>query len=180
MNPRPSRIPGDRSRQGQALIEMTVALVAILAILAALLQIGILSRVHLETINEARGHAAQYAIGDTYQSMTPSAQIIQSWSEGDDNRRYSRDDASAIGSGLFLRQNVLPVGRPDQLQHYVPGNRFYRLQYNDPIAEEFEFVRGTYESDPVPLLPVVRHLLYNAETIRLESESVTVWTKGID
>jgi hypothetical protein len=171
---------GGRTRRGQALIEMTVALVAILAILAALLQIGLLSRVHLDTIGEARGNAAQYAISDTYQSMQPSADMIQSWSEGDDGRRYSRDDAVALGSGQFLRQSVIPVSRPAELQRLVPGNRFFSLQNNDPVAEEFEFVRGTAESRPVPLLPVVRHLLYNAETIRLEAQAVTVWTKGID
>lgn len=171
---------GWRSGRGQALIEMTVALVAILAILAALLQIGLLSRIHLDTIDEARGNAAQYAIGDTYQSMMPSAKLIQGWSEGDDGRRYSRDDASTLGSGAYLRQSVVSVAHPDQLQSLVPGNRFYRLQQNEPIIDEFDFVRGTAESRPVPLLPVVRHLLYNAESIRLEAESVTVWTKGID
>ncbi len=169
-----------RAKGGQALIEMTVALVAILAILAALLQIGLLSRVHLDTMGEARGNAAQYAISDTYQSMLPSADMIQAWSEGDDDRRYSRDDEAALGSSQFLRQNVIPVSRPAELQRLVPGNRFFSLQNNDPAVEEFEFVRGAAESRPVPLLPVVRHLLYNAETIRLEAQSVTVWTKGID
>jgi hypothetical protein len=171
---------GARGRDGQALIEMTVALVAILAILAALLQIGLLSRVHLDTIGEARGNAAQYAISDVYQSMQPSAEMIQAWSEGDDTRRYSRDDEAALGSSQFLRQHVLPVAHPDELHRRVPGNRFFSLQYNDPAVEEFEFVRGTSESRPVPLLPVVRHLLYNAESIHLEAQSVSVWTKGID
>lgn len=179
MNGRTS-IRDARARGGQALIEMTVCLVAILAILAALLQIGLLSRVHLDTIGEARGAAAQYAISDVYQSMQPSAEMIQAWDEGDDGRRYSRDDEAAVGGSQFLRQHVLPVAHPDELHRHVPGNRFFNLQYNDPAADEFEFVRGTSESRPVPLLPVVRHLLYNAESIRLEAQSVLVWTKGID
>lgn len=180
MNRQPSRSGGRRARGGQALIELTVALVAILAILAALLQIGILSRVHLETMGEARSAAAQYAIGDSYQTMQPGAQMIRSWGVGNDGRRYSRDDSATAGTGQFLRDNVLRVAHPDELNLRVPNNRVFNLYYNDPIVDEFEFVRATAESQPVPLLPVVRHLFYNAESIRLESESVMVWTKGID
>jgi len=180
MNRQSSRSSGRRARDGQALIELAVALVAILAILAALLQVGILSRVHLETMGEARNAAAQYAIGDSYQTMLPGAQMIRSWGAGGDGRCYSRDDTPAAGSGQFLRDNVLRVARPDQLNLYAPDNRFFNLYYNDPIVDEFEFVRATAESQPVPLLPVVRHLFYNAESITLESESITVWTKGID
>lgn len=167
-------------RSGQALIELTISLVAILAILAALLQVGILSRVHLSVLNEARGNAGQYSIGETYQTVAPSAQLIRAWDIGADGKRYSRDDTAILGGSAFLRQSVIPITHPDELAMQVPNNAFFRIQYNEPVADEFYFVRGTADSRPVTLLPVVRTLLYRADTVRLDAESVTVWTRGID
>jgi len=174
------RTPSSPSRSGQALIELTIALVAILAILAAILQVGILSRAHLGVMQEARGAAGQYAIGETYQTVAPGARMIRTWDDGPDGKTYSRDDSAVLGGSAFLRQSVLPVARPDELAAQVPGNEFFRLNYNEPIVDEFYFVRATASSRPVPLLPVVRALLYRDDTIRLDAESVTVWTRGID
>ncbi len=168
------------SRSGQALLELTVGLVVIVVIVAGLIQIGRLSLYHLDTISEARGLAAQYAMSETYQTVLPSARWIQEWTEGRDRRQYSADDAAMIGSSHGLRHFILPVARPDDLQREVPGNRFSRLQYAEQPIEEFEFVRAAAQSRPIPLLPVARHLFYRAETIRVESEAVLTWTKGIE
>jgi len=167
-------------RSGQALIELTIALVAILAILGALLQVGVLSRVHLSVMDEARANAGRMAIGDIYQSVAPSAQMIREWDIGPDGRRYSRDDRAVAGDGAFLRQTILPVARPDELHRHIPNNRVFSLHYNEPVAEEFQFVRGTASSRSVELIPVVRTLLYRADSIRLDAEAVSVWTRGID
>lgn len=169
-----------RARHGQALLELTIMLVAVMVIVAGLIQIGRLALVHLDTIHEARGLAAQYAMGATYQSMMPSAHWIQEWDEGRDRRRYSRDDRAVIGSSHGLRHFVLPVSRPDDLRARLPQNRVSRLQYAEQPIEEFEMVRASTESRPVLLLPVARHLLYRADTVRLESEAVLVWTRGIE
>ena len=177
--PRPAR-PDRCGKHGQALLELAIMLVAVLVIVAGLIQIGWLSLAHLDAIHEARGLAAQYAMSETYQSMLPSARWIQEWDEGRDRRRYSRDDVAVIGSSHVLRQFVLPVARPDDLRQRLPQNRISRLQYAEQPVEEFEMVRASAESRPVPLLPVVRHLLYRADTIRLESEAVLVWTRGIE
>lgn len=170
---------GRQGRRGQALIEMTVALVVIVVLFAALLQIGSLSRAHLATINEARGMAGMAAVSDTYQSISPSASLIAGWSEGDDGVRYSRDDQSIPAGTAAWRQQILPVAHPTELESRVPGNRISALMVKDPLAEELEFVRGHAQSRPVPLLPVVRHLLYSADSVRLESDSVTVWQRGL-
>ncbi len=173
--------PSDRrGRRGQALLELAIMLVAVMVIVAGLIQIGRLALVHLDTIHEARGLAAQYAMSETYQSMLPSARWIQEWDEGRDGRRYSRDDAAVIGSSHGLRHFVLPVARPGDLRARIPQNRISRLQYAEQPIEEFEMVRASTESRPVPLLPVARHLLYRADTIRLESEAVLVWTRGME
>lgn len=172
--------PTEWARSGQALIEMTVALVALLAIVAALLQIGILSLAHLDTVHEARGLAAQYAMSDTYQSVLPSGRWIQEWTEGPDRRRYSRDDVAVIGSSHGLRQFVLPVARPAELRRHAPDNRISALDTSENPIREFDMVRATAESRAIPLLPVARQLLYRADAIRVESESVLVWTKGLE
>ncbi|MCX7818498.1 MAG: hypothetical protein N2652_04715 [Kiritimatiellae bacterium] len=176
IGPRRSRA----TQRGQALLELAIMLVAVMVIVAGLIQIGRLALVHLDTIHEARGLAAQYAMSDTYQSMMPSGLWIQEWDEGRDRRRHSRDDAPVIGSSHVLRQFVLPVARPSDLHARLPRNRVSRLQFAEQPIEEFEMVRASAQSRPVPLLPVVRHLLYRADTIRLESEATLVWTRGLE
>jgi hypothetical protein len=174
------RVASRHPRNGQALLELTVALVAIMVIVAGLIQIGRLGMAHLDTIHEARSLAAQYSMSDVYQTMLPPAQWIQEWHEGPDGRRFSRDDVPTIGSSHALRQFVLPVAHPAELRQQVPTNRVSRLQYAQEPIEEFDFVRATARSRPVPLLPVARHLIYRADSIRIESEAVLTWTKNIE
>ncbi len=167
-------------RSGQALLELTIALVAIMVIVAGMIQIGRLGLAYLDTIHQARSLAAQYSMSDVYQTMVPPAQWIQEWHEGPDGRRFSRDDVPTIGSSHALRQFVLPVAHPAELRRQVPTNRFSALQYAQEPIEEFDLVRASARSRPVPLLPVTRHLIYRADFIRVESEAVLTWTKHIE
>ena len=166
-------------KKGQALVEFTVVLVVMLVLVLALLQIGSLSRAHLSVVNEARGQAGMSAISDTYQSLMPSGQLIQEWTVGHDGVRYSRDDVNRLASPLPWRQHILAVAKPSDIERRVPNNRISALDLRNPLIEELDFVRAHEESRPVILLPGVRHLLYDADQITMESDCVQVWLKGM-
>ena len=166
-------------RAGQALIEMTVALVALMVVVAGLIQIARLGRVKIDTLNEARAGAAGMMMGDNYVSVPPHSHYLADWTRGDDNSAYSADD-EMVGAGTEeVRQIILAKARPSFLATQVPGNPLSTAMFSDPMADEFRIVHGNAKSEPVVLLPIVRHLLYGRDQIRLESDVYMVWTKGI-
>jgi hypothetical protein len=47
------------------------------------------------------------------------------------------------------------------------------------VVSGFDLVHGRVQSDRIELLPVVRHLLYDAEEIRITSDAWLTWTREI-
>ena len=168
----------DRARRGAAMLEFVIALVPILLVVAGLLQIGTLSDRWVRTYNEARGEAAALALSDTFAST--SVPLVSSVEAGDDGSSYSADDERQLGATTFLREGILPFARPEALFALVPANPVSAAALSDPLADRLRLVRGSARSDPVPLLPVVRHLLYQADSIRIENDATLTWAKGLD
>jgi hypothetical protein len=182
MRARPSIPPPRprRARSGQALLEMTVALVAVVVVVAALLQVTALSREHLRMINAARAEAAMYAMGTEYRSGAPMPELLLDWELGPDERPMTADDRAVIASAEGVRSRVLRHARPEALNRIVPGNPVTGAAWTDPLPEAFGLVRSVQLSDPVPMIPIARHLLYDAEFIRVEGDATTVWLQGIE
>lgn len=169
-----------RARSGQALMEMVVALVAVAVVVAALLQITALSRAHLQMINAARAEAAMYAMAPEYRSGAPMADLIVNWELGPDGRPMTADDRAVVTGAGGVRSRVLRHARPEELNRVVPGNPVTAAAWNDPLPAAFGLVRSVQLSDPVPMIPIARHLLYDAESIRVEGDATTVWLQGIE
>ena len=170
---------GAQRRRGQALLELTAALVVILVLAAGLLQIGRLSMVQLQTMCEARGEAAACEMNERFVSDLPGPAFIADWTKGKDNSYYSADDEVVDGNPATVKQGIIPYAKPDRLRALVPGNRISNLAVTDPTAQQFDIVKGHAESKAVELFPVVQHLLYQKESIKLKEDAFMVWTKGI-
>lgn len=166
-------------RAGQAIAEFAVALVAMLALLAGLLQIGRLTREHLAVANRARASADRYAMADDYTLALPGPRYIRDWEPGADQAPYSRDDQNRLDDSALFSANVIVHSHPELLNAVAPSNRVSALSGSVLVADAFELVRGSERSDPIPLLPVARHLFYDAESIVVEADAWSVWTKGI-
>ncbi len=169
----------DPARSGQAIVELTVALVAVMVLVAALLQIGTLSRVHLDTINNAREEAAMFAVASQYGSVIPGPAYLATWTAGLDGATYSRDDAPVSGNAQGIRDTVLDTARPGALAALRPGNAVSEAAFQSPLVQHFDLVHGRDTSPPQALLPVVRSLLYRRDIITLDADAWMVWTQGI-
>jgi hypothetical protein len=169
-----------RACAGQALLEMVVALIAVVVVVAALLQVTALSRERLRMINAARAEAAMYAMGIDYLSGAPMPELLLDWELGPDGRPMSADDQAVLVSAEGVRSRVLRHARPEELNRIVPGNPVTGAAWTDPLPAAFGLVRSVQLSDPVPMIPIARHLLYDAEFIRVEGDATTVWLQGIE
>jgi hypothetical protein len=176
---RPSAGPARATRRrGMAIVEMVVGLVGLLAVFAGMLCIVRLGRERSVTLQEARAKAGAFAMADDYISDTPGPDFIYDWSTGNDGRKHSADDEPILGSAEPARRRILAVARPDDLDRRVPGNQLSPLN-RDSFVNSLGLVHGREDSDRVMLPPVVRHLLYDAEYVRIESDAWMVWTKDL-
>lgn len=168
------------ARAGQAIIEFVVGLVAVLAVAAGLLQIARLARAHTETLALAREEAARDAMSAGYvEPVSPAPRFIRDWSLGPDGAAYSRDDRIVPGSPGDISSLLIERARPDDLEDLLPDNPVSPMSDPAAVMPGFYLVRGGARSDPIPLLPVVRRLLYNAPSITMEGEVYLIWTTGI-
>lgn len=169
-----------RGCAGQAIVEFVVGLVAILAVTAALLQVIRLAREHADAMNRAREDAARNAMSDVYMApVLPGPRYIRDWTAGPDGSDYSRDDVPVTASPDGVSSLIIARARPEELAEFIPDNELSAMADPAGVLPGIHLVRGGHQSEPVPLLPVVRRLLYNADSITMEGEAYLVWTKGI-
>lgn len=162
------------------MIEMVVGLVALLAIFAGLIQISRLARARTEAMNEARKKAGEYAVSAVRQSESPDPLFIYENDAGDDGRNFSADDESRpIASALAMNQLMGPL-RPDALGARAPNNEITDLYHDSAPVLAFDLVHAREKSETIPLMPVVRHLLYDRENIQVTADAWMTWTRGLD
>gem|GEM_PF-1422335 len=171
--------PSRHSRQGQALIEMAICMVAILLVLGFLFQVGLTGHAHTRTMMQATEEATEASIRDSYTvDFLGSPEYIHEVVTGDDGARYSADDDfSAESAGPFYG-NIVAQSDPERLQQFAGPNRLSSLYGAGNTVAEFEMVRGHDDTD-VRVLPVVRGIMYNGSSIEVESEVYMPWLKGM-
>jgi hypothetical protein len=167
--------PRDTRRAGQAIVEFVVALVVVLVLFAGLIQLVSLGVAHTKCMVDARHGAGALAI----QALTPfsGAEFVQEVTVGNDGVVYSRDDEHSPGYVGDV-YTLLSYAQPADLGGQVPDNLF-TLTANSPMPHSiFGLVQGLSTRD-VPLIPVVRSLLYDSDTINVESSAWMTWTEGL-
>jgi len=155
-----------------------VALVGIIVLLAGLIQIGLLTYAHTETMIAARHEAAEAAMADSYPGITDN-QYIYDWFVGTDGKHYTHDDVTSVSTNDPSHiQDIVATAHPDELSTFVPDNAFSRMQGAAFPVEELFLVHG-HDSKVVATFPVIRTLIYRRPTISTESDAWLTWTGGI-
>jgi hypothetical protein len=158
------------------MIEFVVTLVAVLVLLAALLQIGQLGILHSKTLHDARERAG----GD---SLLPDPSYagpdyIADWTPGPDGVAYSRDDRSRSGLAGGFEAGVVQPAHPQILAELRPANPISPLAGNPFPQLNFGLIQARVTATNATL-PVVRRLIYAADPIEVEGQAWATWTKGI-
>jgi hypothetical protein len=168
------------SRSGQAMVEVLVGLVALLVLIAGLLQVASLCSAQTKTMVEARHQAGELAMLDAEPISVPN--YIQDWQEGPDGKRYTKDDVFTTAAAATLQDTIVSKASPDSfgwtIIDGVPKNRLSRIHKSGMPQTELGFVKGS-DSTNVDLLPIIQKLVYKADSIKVDSEVWMTWTKGI-
>ena len=159
------------------MVEFVVGLVVMLVLLAGLIQIGQLAHAHTRTMMAARAAAGQLAM-DSNSPLSETALLISDWVPGPDLRRYTRDDVALVTSNaVTLPGKLVGQAHLDSVPD-APTNALATLAASPNPAGDFFLVKGE-ASEFVPILPIIRRLVYAHSTLEVASDVWLVWTGGI-
>jgi hypothetical protein len=165
-----------QSRSGQALAELIVALVVLLVLVAGIIQISLLGLMQTRSMTAARREAGAKAMLDVSSFSGP--EYIVARQLGNDQVNYSRDDGLSRGDVRDFQTGIVGYSRPDDLDRQRPGNAFSDLQEGAFPHLQFGLVEGE-SHEVLPLLPIIRTLLYRADSVEVEGKAWLTWAKGI-
>lgn len=163
-------------RSGQAIVELVVALVVILVLMAGLIQIGSMGVSHSRLMGEARREAGRKALLD--ESSFSSPRFIGAITPGGDGIPFSRDDDATPGNLVLLTAGIVDHARPDELDRRRPDNAI-SLMASSAFPEALMGLVDGEATTNVALLPIVRQLIYGKEPVMLQGKAWMTWTKGV-
>lgn len=161
------------------MIEFTIALVAIMAVIIGAILLNRIERAHTHTMITARATAGALALDLIYQSSL-DAKFISDWETGGDNILYTHDDEPDLdGTAISLVGNITANAGLTEISS-LPTNAITRLQSAPTPINEFYLVKGN-ESMAVDLsvIPGISRLISGEPSVSVESDVWLVWTGGI-
>jgi hypothetical protein len=162
------------------MIEFTVGLIVVLVLFAGFLQIAQLGHRRNISMAEARGEAgAKATMYNGYLSEMPGPEFIREWRPGPDGHKHSVDDEFTPGFASEVDDGIIRYAKPAELGAWAPNNQLSALS-GSPIVPSVGLVHGVADPVELPLVPIVRKLIYDADTIRVEADAWMVWTSGIE
>jgi len=165
-----------KPKSGQAIVELVVALVVILILFAGSIQICTLGVSHSRLMMMARREAGQKAMSE--QSSFAGPLFIAACTPGNDGIAFSRDDGTVPGDPALLQVGIVDYAHPEELNQLRTNNPVSAMANSSFPQDLFGLVEGSATKN-VPLIPIVRELLYNKDSIDLQGKAWMTWTKGI-
>ena len=164
---------------GQAIVEFAAGLVAVLVLVAGLLQVASLSAARTDAMVQARKAADSTAMLDI--PLYVPSPFIKHWDEGPDRKAYTRDDDFSTGDMPGFRNSIVDRTSPDEsgwdIMSAIPRNDIATLR-ESAVSPVFGLVQGE-ASRSFEILPAFRKLIYNAETITVKARVWMTRTRGI-
>jgi hypothetical protein len=163
------------------MIEFIVGMVAVMTVTVGILQMVSLMLAYNRVRVDARREAGQRALLQAPPVSTPS--FIQDWQAGNDGADYSADDRAVLSSGAGTFAAVVVDQASDTGDGWTSigmsqSDRLTPLRAGVGTAFQLGLVSG-YRQETVPLMSAVQSLLFNASSIRVESEVYMAWCDGI-
>ena len=165
-----------RARAGQANAEFVVGQIALVVFLMGLLQIQYLAHNHTLTLNEARAQAGQDAMQTPYILRYNVPRWIGDWNNGRDNVIYSQDDTVVSGNPGSVTAGIVSHAHPTDLSTYAPGNELSAAANTASLLDGLMLTHGRERSPPVAMFPIIRHIVYDTDSITMQGDAWLTWT----
>jgi hypothetical protein len=164
------------TRSGQAIAEFVVGLIALVVLFMGMLQIQYLAHAHTLALNEARSQAGQDAMQTPYILRYNVPRWIGDWNTGRDNVIYSQDDAVQQGNPGSVTVGIVSHAHPTDLSTYAPGNELSAAANTASLLDGLMLTHGRERSPPVTMFPIIRSVVYDADSITMQGDAWLTWT----
>lgn len=164
--------PRMHARSGQALVEFCIGLVAMLAVIGGVFQLG---RMGLAR-TEARVEATRSATARSMRSSDAAGQSIPNYihrmDEGGDEATYSVNDRRIGGDEQDVYDRLIAPSSPHLLHTYAPDNDLADINGTLEMLAGMGLVHGAGNRFDIPVLPVVRRLFFDRPHVDIQ---VSAW-----
>ncbi len=165
----PGRIP---RKSGQAVIEFCIGIVAMLAVIGGIFQLGRMGRGRMDArVDATRIATARSMLGEDITGLYIPNYVREMY-EGSDGRSYSVDDLAIGGNTEDVYDRVVRPMNPGAVRQYAPGSPIADMEDSMEMMMGMGLVAGTGMDLNIPVLPVVRRLFFNRNTVDIQ---VQVW-----
>ena len=174
-----------KSKQGQAMAELLVGLVAIMLLVVGLQQISIVSQKSFTAYSNARTQLAEQLADDSLESYSGDFIFVETVDAGPDQKNYTGDDRVVMGDDSFYTEGRGFLHAVDyaelngRLDDYARVDPYYRLSDSSFSVLSKSFAMH-YASDvqAVEILPFLRNAL-GRDTVNLQREIFMPSWKGL-
>lgn len=158
-------------KSGQATVELAMGLIAILAVVGTLVQFGLLGVARLETRVAATGAAAERSM-DNLDGLVYVPTYLQEVAPGTDGRSFTEDDVFVSGNLDQAHDDIAGRMLPGLAGTWDPDSPIAEISNSLRMMEGMGFVQATSFDFNVPVLPVVRALVFGVDRVDVGTE---VW-----
>jgi hypothetical protein len=162
------------------MIELIVAMVAILALTGGLLLIVSFGSARTRAMTEARREAGLQSMMDVPSVSAPD--FIQDWDAGADGKDLTADDDAQMGNSGpfndFIVNEAAADGDAWAVLDAASRRQLPDLDGHPDPAIAFGMVKGE-EHDSVPVLSVVQHLFHAGDSIDIDAKVWLTHTRGM-
>ncbi len=165
------------------MIEFLFGMVGIAVLISMLVQIGIISYEHTTMVIDTRNEVADRLASGGFPSY--DADYLSGWDAGADYRNYTQDDERNSGNAYGFLDGLEAAMDLSELQSRVespfPNDQFLNLNNSTAggVSEAFGIFRETGRTDEIEILPGIRRLVADIETLVIRHEIYMPWTGNI-
>ncbi len=166
---------------GQAIIELTIALVAILVLMTAMLLIVHVGTARTQAMMDARHEAGINAMLNSQQITSPN--YIRDWNEGPDGKKLTVDDVPIMDIAQPFNNDVVAHAAADnagwiQLNN-TTNQSLVRLKNAANPSALFGLVKGEQRTSIDLRAFIPNNLLFDSDDMEIDETVWMTYTKGI-
>lgn len=165
-------------KSGQAMVEFCIGLIGMLAVIAGIFQLGRMGLGRTSARVEATAMASAASMTDET-DIRPVRSYIDHMNEGVDQRSFSVDDTAQTGDPDAVYLQILRPNQPAVLGGYAPGNTLAGLSGSLDMMVNTGLVQGTGVEPNIPVMPIVRRLFFDQDSVTIDIRAWSVRTGGL-
>ena len=150
-----------------------------LTVVAGIFQLGRMGIARTDARVEAIGRVTELGMNDSDSTFQTTRSYIREVSAGADERTYTVDDEQLTSGNVDVYERILEANQSSVLRAYAPGNDLAGIHGANEMSATTGLVQASVVESRIPVMPIVRRLFFDQDTVDVEVEVWSVQTGGL-